>query len=210
MIDFTGKKYIFWDFDGVIIDSEKIRNKGFRKVLKDYPESQVTELLAYHKKNGGLSRYVKFRYFFEVILNKSITEDAVNELSQKFSAIMREELANKNLLISQTIEFIENRQNSFGMFIVSGSDEKELNELCEKLGIRSYFGLIKGSPTPKIELVRNIIVQKKLDPKDCLLIGDSINDFDAAIANEIDFYGFNNRELKNLGTAYIEAFEEVN
>ena len=60
-------KIIFWDFDGVILNSNKVRDSGFEIVLKDFPKNQVELLLNYHRQNGGLSRYVKFRYFFEVI-----------------------------------------------------------------------------------------------------------------------------------------------
>ena len=32
-----GIETIFWDFDGVIMDSMKVRDEGFEIVLKDYP-----------------------------------------------------------------------------------------------------------------------------------------------------------------------------
>lgn len=207
MIDFTGKKYIFWDFDGVIIDSEKIRNEGFVEVLREFPQRQINELLKYHKENGGLSRYVKFRYFFESIRKESITEKEVNELSRDFSIIMRDKLANKTLLIEETIEFIRIHKKSYTMYIVSGSDKNELNELCGKLNISQHFSKIEGSPTPKIDLVHNILIENKIKPKDCVLIGDSINDYDAANTNNIDFYGYNNPRLISVGKSYISSFE---
>lgn len=207
MIDFTGKKYIFWDFDGVVIDSEEIRNEGFLKVLREYPQEQIDELLKYHKENGGLSRYVKFRYFFETIRKESITEKEVYKLSREFSIIMREKLANKTLLINETVKFIRTYKKSYTMFIVSGSDKNELNELCGKLDISQYFSKIEGSPTPKVDLVHDILIENNIKPKDCLLIGDSINDYDAANANNIDFYGYNNPSLMSVGNSYISSFE---
>ena len=60
----TSKKVILWDFDGVILDSDKIRVEGFKQSLKDYPSNQVQALLDYHHRNGGLSRYNKFKFFF--------------------------------------------------------------------------------------------------------------------------------------------------
>ena len=78
-------KTILWDFDGVILDSMSVRDWGFRNIFKDYAEEQVSELITYHRINGGLSRYVKIRYFYEVLLGKSITEDKVLEYAQAFS-----------------------------------------------------------------------------------------------------------------------------
>ena len=95
------------------------------------------------------------------------------------------------------------------MFIVSGSDETELNRLCRELEIAHYFKLIKGSPTPKKELVGTILNDQEINSRDCILIGDSINDFDAAKQNLIDFYGYNNADLKGLGKSYINSFEEI-
>jgi len=43
---------------------------------------------------------------------------------------------------------------------------------------------------------------------DCTLrVGDSLNDYEAAKANGIKFYAFNNFELKELD-GYIEKFED--
>jgi phosphoglycolate phosphatase-like HAD superfamily hydrolase len=39
------------------------------------------------------------------------------------------------------------------------------------------------------------------------LIGDSINDYEAANKNNIFFYGFNNANLKSLGSGYIYNFK---
>ena len=61
-------KTILWDFDGVILDSMATRDWGFKEIFKDFTEAQVSRLLEYHRINGGLSRYVKIRYFYETIL----------------------------------------------------------------------------------------------------------------------------------------------
>ena len=99
-------KIILWDFDGVIINSNSVREAGFRNVLDQYPKEQVEKLIDYHNINGGLSRYVKFRYFFEEIRNESITDYMILVLAEKFSKIMNEFLVNPNLLISPVIKFI--------------------------------------------------------------------------------------------------------
>ena len=38
-------KSIFWDFDGVIINSNEIRTNGFRETLKDFPNEKVEILI---------------------------------------------------------------------------------------------------------------------------------------------------------------------
>jgi len=206
MKEFINKKVILWDFDGVILDSMEVREMGFVKVLGNYPEEQVKLLLKYHKENGGLSRYVKFRYFMEEILNEPLDEKKVAAMANQFSEIMRTSLGSRDQLIHEVINFIRSQFTEFDMHIVSGSDGEELRFLCDKLEISGHFKTIQGSPEPKISLVNNILKQFKYEKSTVCLIGDSINDFDAANQNKIDFYGYNNLELKLKGLNYINSF----
>jgi len=192
-------KLILWDFDGVIVDSNEIREYGFNLVLKEYSTKEKKELISFHRLNGGLSRYVKFRYFFEEILKKPISEKEVIVLSNRFSRIMRERLADASLIIPETMNYIEELFDlKKEMHIVSGSDNNELIEICSKIKVDKYFKTISGSPTPKNELVSRIITKNNLKLSDVCLIGDAINDFDAAKINGITFFGYNNTKLKNL------------
>ncbi|GAB3340901.1 HAD family hydrolase [Marivirga atlantica] len=206
MINFTGIKTIFWDFDGVIMDSMPIRDQGFLKVLKDYPEKQVNKLIAYHKANGGLSRYVKFRYFFEEIRKEDVSDEEIQELAMRFSLIMLENLKKPEFLISQTVNFIKHTYENYKMFIVSGSDQKELRQICKAVEIEKFFKGIYGSPTAKDELVKHLIDTENIESATSILIGDSVNDFEAAKVNGIKFYGFNNPALTTVSKNYISKF----
>src|SRR5690606_11953074 len=206
MKELENKKVILWDFDGVILDSMDVREKGFRQVLSGYAEDQVERLLDYHNKNGGLSRYVKFRYFLKEILEEEVDEKIIAEMSDKFSEIMRKELTTKEKLIPEVLDFIKAKHAKFDMHIVSGSDGDELRFLASQLGISQYFKSIQGSPKPKISLVEDILEQYNYIRKEVCLIGDSINDYDAAHANGIDFYGYNNVSLKERGLNYLKSF----
>ncbi|MCT7469052.1 HAD family hydrolase [Aliarcobacter cryaerophilus] len=202
-------KTIFWDFDGVILDSMPIRDYGFAKIFEKFDKELVDKLLEYHTLNGGLSRYVKIRYFYNTLLGLEISDEKVQELADKFSTIMKSELTNKKYLIKETVDFIEKNYQNYNFHIVSGSDEKELNYLCNELGLSKYFKTIEGSPTCKNDLVKNILEIYSYDPKESILIGDSINDYEAASINGIKFYGFNNKTLKGKDK-YIDQFENFN
>jgi len=200
-------KVILWDFDGVIIDSNSVREFGFREVLKEFDTEQVEQLIDFHNANGGWSRYVKFRYFYEEILNRPVSETKVKELADRFSSIMIDRLPNPELLIEETILFIQ-EMHSKGkqMHIVSGSDGNELRSLCEQLKLSKYFLSINGSPTPKPALIREIIDEKRISASEYCLIGDALNDFDAAKQNGIQFFGYNNDELVLYGE-YLLGFK---
>ncbi len=200
-------KVIFFDFDGVILDSMPIRDYGFKKIVKNYPDEVVEKFIKYHQYNAGLSRFHKIRYFYNELLNKNISEEKVQEYANNFSKIMKEKLIDKQFLIEETIQFIKNNNDKIIMHIVSGSEQNELRYLCEKLEISQYFKSINGSPTHKNDLVKNILDSEQYNIKDCILIGDSINDYEAAKINGITFYGYNNEELRNKDR-YIDSFKK--
>jgi phosphoglycolate phosphatase-like HAD superfamily hydrolase len=206
MKNITDYKVVLWDFDGVIMDSMPIRSLGFQKVLENYPQEQVEELLKFHEINGGLSRYVKFRYFFEKIRQEHITDSQIKDLADEFSGVMLKLLINEKLLISDSLNYIKNNWEKQEMHIVSGSDEKELNLICLMLNLSTYFTTIHGSPTIKNTLVHEITDRKGYYLDDYILVGDSINDFDAAMHNGIDFCGYNNSTLRSKSANYIEKF----
>ena len=199
-------KVILWDFDGVVMDSMPIRDLGFEKTLSQFPKEQVDALLGFHRQNGGLSRYVKFRYFFEKIRGEEITEKEIQNLSASFSSIMLDLLIDEDLLINDSVNYIKENFQNFKFHIVSGSDGGELNKICSGLGLSKYFLSIEGSPTPKKQLIENLLLRYSYDKSDVCLIGDSINDAEAAEHNDIDFFGYNNENLNLPKKKYIKKF----
>jgi HAD superfamily hydrolase (TIGR01549 family) len=193
-------KVVFWDFDGVLMNSNAVRDLGFERVLSEFPKEQVKQLLAFHQANGGLSRYVKFRYFFEEIRKESITDDEILIWAERFSLIMKELLVNPDLLIGETLNFVKENQGKFIMHITSGSDQNELRYLCQSMGIDHLFTSIHGSPKPKKEWVKELIDTHGYGKDECVLIGDSYNDYEAAAFSGIHFMAYNNIALNEKST----------
>lgn len=199
-------RVILWDFDGVLMNSNTSRDQGFQKVLADYPVEQVKALMIYHHANGGLSRYVKFRYFFEEVRKEKVSDEQIQNLAGKFSAIMHQILFDEKLLIKDSMQFVIENFAKFKMHIVSGSDGIELNSLCKFLKIDKYFITIEGSPTAKNKLVNNLLLKFNYSVDECVLIGDSINDLEAAKINGIAFRGYNNFNFLSADIATIDSF----
>lgn len=206
MKELLSKDAIFWDFDGVILDSMDVREEGFRIVLSEYPLEEIEDMLIFHRKNGGLSRYVKFRYFFESIRGEPVSEDKLQLLFANFTEVMRKSLVSQERLIPEVLNFISKEYHNIRMHIVSGSDGDELRYLCRNLGISKFFKTIEGSPRAKEELVKDLLDEESYVPSQVCLVGDSHNDYEAARHNGIFFYGFNNTELKRAGLNYLKFY----
>ena len=185
---------ILFDFDGVIVDSDNIRINAFRKTLKKYDDVYVDQFIEYHNKNGGISRYVKFEYF------KNLT-GASNEELDKWLLIYSQHcfqmMSDKNILIGEIINLISSLNNlKKELFVVSASDQNELRKLLGIYSLTKCFKFIYGSPVSKTNNISNLLKKFKYDPNETVLIGDSINDYEAAIENKISFLGFGNEFIK--------------
>lgn len=200
-------KNIIFDFDGVILDSVPIKTEGYRILFKDYPNELIEEMVQYHKLNGGISRYKKIKYFFNELLNQDISEDEVLNYANRYSEITKEELTNPKYIIEDAVNFIKQNYTKYNMHIASGADENDLKYICKKLNLTKYFLSIHGSPTIKSEIVKTILESNNYRKNDTILIGDSINDYEAANENNIEFYGYNNLNLSSI--KYIKTFLDL-
>jgi phosphoglycolate phosphatase-like HAD superfamily hydrolase len=54
--------------------------------------------------------------------------------------------------------------------------------------------------------VEDVLVINKYMESETILIGDSVNDYDAAKENNLDFYGFNNPNLINVSKKYLDNY----
>jgi phosphoglycolate phosphatase-like HAD superfamily hydrolase len=198
------QKYILWDFDGVIIDSNLIRTNGFKYIFRKFDSSKVDQIINYHNENGGLSRYHKIHYFFEEILEKNLNKLDFKNYLNEFSEYVINEILNNNVLINETLDYIKN--NSKVNIIVSASDQTELRYLCNNLQIDEFFNAIFGSPTKKETNIKNILTDFKIDKNNVVYIGDSTNDYRASLINQIPFLGYNNESFKKTNINIISSF----
>ena len=61
-------KSIIFDCDGVLLDSNKIKQDAFHLSAMPWGLKPAEDLLKYHITNGGISRHKKFHFFIESIL----------------------------------------------------------------------------------------------------------------------------------------------
>lgn len=200
-------KNIIFDFDGVILDSVPTKTEGFKKLFQNFSPDAVNKLVLYHELNGGKSRYVKIKYFFNELLHKDISEQEILEYANKYSEITKEELTNPKYIIEDTLNFIKRNHKKYEMHIASGADEEDLKYICEKLDLTKYFLSINGSPKIKSEIVKDILLDNSYEINETILIGDSVNDSDSAKYNGINFFAYNNQKLRNQHK-YIVSFKD--
>lgn len=178
---------IIFDCDGVIFDSNELKTEAFEIVLRNHglPGGVIDEFVNYHRRNGGVSRYIKFKYLYTDILNQPLTERRVDDLLRAFSSACID-LYSKANLTPGCIEVLEELSQKHNLYVASGSDQKELQEVFRKRNIDQYFKAIFGSPKTKTECV-SAIVNKIGSKSKCIMVGDALSDWQAANTSNIDF-----------------------
>ena len=209
---------LIFDCDGVILNSNKVKSDAFYNVTSCFSESAANDLVSYHKANGGISRYKKFKIFKEKIIPNYLPKNNLNvsDLLENYSKEVIRKLINCDIALGLK-EFKKLYQHKKWM-MVSGSDEKELNFILKKKGISNYFeGGIYGSPDSKDKIFNREIEKKNIEFP-AIYIGDSKYDFIASKKHNIDFifmYDWTEFEnwqafIKKNKVSYFKNFIDIN
>jgi len=181
-------KAIIFDFDGVIADSVGIKTRAFAHLFRNHPKNVVDAVVKYHIENGGQSRYVKFKHYYENILKFEYSDEIGEKLAEEFSQFVFEEVV-KCPYIKGAKEFIEARHNDYMFFIVSGTPDDEIKLIVERKGLSSYFKEVCGTPKKKGEWVKELLEKYELLPAEAVFIGDALDDYKGAKTNGCFFIG---------------------
>jgi HAD superfamily hydrolase (TIGR01549 family) len=178
-------KAVIFDVDGVIIESAGIKTKAFEALFADYPD-KLSEIISYHQKNGGISRYVKFRYFYEKILGQELSAEKEAELGEKFSKIVLTQILAAPF-VPGAIEFLSQNKNRYDLFIASGTPETELQNILNHRQLIPFFLEVHGAPKDKADIIDDILDRYSFQRKETVFIGDAESDRAAAEKTRILF-----------------------
>lgn len=181
---------LFFDFDGVILDSVNVKTEAFAEMFRPYGPEVEAKVIAYHLSHGGVSRFEKFRYWHENYLNCPIENRQVEELSKQFSNLVLKKVieapfidgALKTLKVIKTLNLLA--------YVVTGTPDDEIQYIVKAKGLEAYFEEVHGSPKRKDEIIYDILKRKGYMPSNCLFIGDAITDYFAARKTGVHFLGF--------------------
>jgi phosphoglycolate phosphatase-like HAD superfamily hydrolase len=180
---------IIFDFDGVVVESGDIKTQAFVNLYREYGDEIMAEVAQYHCRNGGMSRYHKFRHFQQHLLKKPpLTPDEENLLDLRFSELVVEAvIASEG--VPGAVELIRRESDRIPLFVASGTPEAELNIIVKRRGLAQYFSAIRGSPASKQTLIADILSAYRLRPDRVLMIGDALVDYTSARLNRVSFLG---------------------
>lgn len=198
---------IAFDFDGVILNSVHIKTEAFRDLFANHPQHQDA-IVAYHLANGGVSRYLKFRYFYENLFHKEYTPEIEKELGERFSQLVFEKVLACSM-VKGASAFLTESFARWPLAVISGTPQEELDEIIDKRGLRSYFRQVIGAPTTKDKGLRAFASDRKLHHNEILFFGDAMTDYNAAIKVGTLFIGIHGETTFPPDTPCISDFTDL-
>tara|TARA_B100000959_G_scaffold71102_1_gene75393 strand:- start:82 stop:750 length:669 start_codon:yes stop_codon:yes gene_type:complete len=183
---------IIFDFDGVIVDSHRVKNKAFYQLFLSHGKKIAKRALNYHLKNVGKSRFIKFRFIIKNILNERVTKKKLNSFSSKLNLMTLEKIY-KLKVSSCLLNFLRKENKNLEFYISTGTPQKVIERILKKKKIYKYFKKVYGSPMNKIQHIKLI----RRNKKKTLFIGDSYEDFNSCNKTNTNFILKEHKENKN-------------
>jgi phosphoglycolate phosphatase-like HAD superfamily hydrolase len=189
-------RIIFWDFDGVIKDSVTVKSDAFEQLFLPFGESIAANVRIHHEANGGLSRFNKLPIYLKWA-NQDLSAELIDEYAENFSQLVKQKVIDSEW-VGGVLDFLKNSYHHQQFFLITATPQQEIEEILSTLKITRYFKEIVGSPIIKSEAIKKLIDRYNIIPKQSIMIGDSISDYDAAKANNLSFILRNTKFNKNL------------
>ncbi len=180
MNSFKAYKHIIWDWNGTLLNDVHIAIECMNRLL----QKRHLPLLDTHRYKNIFSFPVK-DYYSQLGFDFNV--EPFEKLAAEYISEFRSEdndfrLYNGTELV---LEYIN--QLGIGQSILSASQEGELLDIVTKLKIYQYFhkvaGLNNHYAVSKMERGMDLLTELDVKPKEVLLIGDTIHDYE--VANEL-------------------------
>jgi len=183
------KELLVFDFDGVLADSVEIKTDAFAEIYKPFGENIVAKVVDYHRRNGGMSRFDKFKHYHSSYLDLQLSDYQLLKLSEQFSALVVNAVIASNEVPGANNFLQYQCLNNKKCIINSATPQKEICQIIDKRGMTKYFNGIYGSPSSKYDNLILALSNSEVSYKDVVFFGDAKSDLQAADTLQIDFVG---------------------
>lgn len=170
-------KHILFDYDGLLVDSEKVYYQTWCSILNEEGQLICKE---FHKGRHEFEVFQKIKPYI-------IGDLSLEQVSHHREIMFNKIVANEGLdLIPNVRILLEALKRRISLSIVSNSDIKTVNSGLEATGIKSYFSdffcfdsTVRRKPMPDLYL--RALAGLRLSCSDAIAIEDSISGLESAL-----------------------------
>ena len=189
---------IIFDFDGVIVDSNRIKRGAYFKVFssiknsKDFVEESI-------KENPEKTRYGIIEDILKKLRKRGLMQ--FNDLKiekkkyiKRYQELTEEETSNAEG-IKGAKRALEQLSQKYPLFILTSTAQESINGVVDARNLRGYFKAVYGAEDKdynKPETLKKMARRHKFNPKNAVFIGDGKSDYECAKQLNVTFIGIVN------------------
>lgn len=188
-------RVIFLDFDGVIIQSNEIKDRAFEEIFNLFLSSESTSALSqareFHYSHNALTRRQKFEHIVKRILDRDDTQ-MVEAMVARFGEITRGELLTCPY-VEGAMEFLTYWHERAPLYLVSATPKEDLDKTVGGRGIGKFFKKVFGAGQPKSSVILSVAKELGIDVSAAVFFGDSPEDLRSSKEARVPFIGIHGR-----------------
>ena len=166
------KKYIFWDFNGTILDDRMLCFNILNQMLEENNRDQVS-----------LNEYLMlFDFPVKTYYDKvfDLDQTPFEDLSKRFMELYQKQSLNEALHVGVVDSLFYFKSMGFKNILLSASEKRNLDEQIKHFDIAHYFEDILGTNNAhgesKLEVAKQYTLSKQIKGRDAVIIGDTLHD----------------------------------
>lgn len=183
---------VVFDFDGVIIPSEEIKQGGYRWIFSEYGETVPEEAIRAAIDEFANARGNRFDIIGSILIRigRSPSDDSIREYAERYGSIVKTRL--EQLKVEPKVfDMLETLSSKGPIYINSNTPDEPLRETLSSLGIAPLFKGIYGSSDGKTKMgnLRDIAERESATGAEIVFIGDGEGDREVAEEFGCEFIG---------------------
>ena len=198
---------IIFDFDGVILDSARMKTNAFITLYGVTDPAMQDRLRRMVWQNGGLSRVKTLAILEQDLFGRTPTEESVADLARRYAGMV--DTAVNDCPLIAGAESLLRGLNGTPCHLVSGTPHDTLMGTVRAKGLEHFFVTITGSPSRKAEVFAKIVATGNHDPAQTLAVGDSLTELDASRQVGTAFVGVVAEDLANPFPADVRIVKDM-
>jgi phosphoglycolate phosphatase len=183
---------VVFDFDGTLVNSNRIKRDAFLEVADGFAEGRVV-MERILRGAAGRDRYWIFGAFADAMRGGLVAAD----LAASYTSICRERIAQAPEIDGASASLERLRSDGALLFLSSATPRGPLLEIVGLRRMERYFEAIYGAPEPKLANLQSIRTRVGCAPNEMVVVGYGESDRSSAyivgchfVAVQSDFNDF--------------------
>lgn len=187
------KKFILFDFDGVIADSFVAAFEVHRLICPDMKEADYRAMF-----NGNINDWEGATHHHTDVCRHDI------DFFKEYIPRMKNEVS----IVRGMDKIIEELAKTYILIIISSTITSPISDFIERHGLTKYFAEVMGNDVhnSKVEKIKMVFSKYRTEPAVCVFITDTLGDMREAKQAEVRAigvaWGFQEKETLMLGDPF--------